>query len=178
MKNYSVPVYDKSCNYCYWIFHKKECYEFPVFYKDGLVSRLKSSSVGREPWGVLLGSYIVSIKCAPHDMTPAEAKEYCDNRIVAGRCVCIPSRAVMKRLLRNWKVVNEIIRELGGNELEVKWYMAANDTFTSCSSGATCDDIMLGISLAHLDDCANNGTKICWEVPSDMKIAFYPAVRI
>ena len=178
MRNYCVPCYDKSCNFCYWFFHQEECYKFPVFYKDGLVSRLKSSSEGREAWGILCRGYIVSIKRAPCDMTPDEAKEYCDNRIVAGRCVCIPSRVAMKTLLRNWKVVNEIIRELGGNELEAKWYMAANDKFTSCSSGATCDDIMLGISLAHLDDCANNGAKICWEVPSDMKIAFYPAVRI
>ena len=178
MKNYSVLSYDQSCSLGYWLFHQKECFRFPVVYKDGLVSRLKASLKGREPWGILCKGHIVSVRNAPKKMTPQEAKEYCDHQAIAGRCTYVPPMRVMRALLKNVATVNEIIRELGGDELESKWYMATNDRFTSNFGGAPRDDIMLGISLLHLDDCDEKGRKICWEVGPDTKIAFYPAVEV
>lgn len=179
MKNYySILRFDESCNFCYWLFHQKECYRFPVVYKDGLVSRLKSSLHDRHPWGILCKDHIVSILEAPKEMTPQEAKDYCDHIAIAGRCTCIPTRKVMRTLLKNIVTVNKIIRDLNGDELESKWYMASNDTFTSSPGFHPDDNLMLGISLEHLDDYAGKGGKICWTIGPDTKVAFYPAVKI
>lgn len=172
MKNYLLN-YDESCNYGYWFSHKKECFRIPVIYKDGLVSRFRNSLKGREPLGILCEGYIVAIKQAPQKMTPKEAKEYCNHKVIAGRDVCVPPREVMRTLLRNVATINEILHALGGDELSAEWYMATNDEFDYPN-----DDIMLGISMKHLDDYAGKGGKICWEVGSDTKIAFYPAVKI
>lgn len=175
MKDYLLN-YDESCNYGYWFSHKKECFRIPVIYKDGLVSRFRNSLKGREPLGILCEGYIVAIKQAPQKMTPKEAKEYCNHKVIAGRDVCVPPREVMRTLLRNVATINEILHALGGDELSAEWYMATNDEFISTSGRY--DDIMLGISLLHLDDCDEKGRKICWEVGSDTKIAFYPAVEV
>ena len=178
MKNYVALHYDESCLLFYSYFHQEKCYKFPVVYSDGLISRLCSSSEGRKPCGILCKGYIVSIWKSPQKMTPQEAKEYCKSTAIIGRTTSIPPRKVMRKLLRNITKVNKCIRELGGDLLEAEWYMASNDTFTSSPAGYPLDDIMLGISLEHLDDHANRGGKICWEVKDYTKISFYPAAKV
>ena len=178
MKNYSELNYDESCVPFYYLFHRKKSYKFPVIYSDGTVSRLKSSLEGRSPLGILCKGYIVSIRQSPKEMTPQEAKEFCKTQSIAWRPSCIPPRKVMRTLLKNVTKVNEIIRDLGGDLLDTKWYMVTNDTFTSSPAGYPLDDIMLGISLHHLDDFAGKGGKICWQVGNYTKVAFYQAARI
>ena len=178
MKSYSELNYDESCLPFYYLFHRKKCYKFPVVYCDGTVSRLKSSLEGRAPLGILCKGYIVSAWQSPKEMTPQEAKEFCKTKSIAWRSTCVPPRKVMRALLKNVTEVNEIIRDLGGDLLDTKWYMVANDTFTSSPAGYPLDDIMLGISLQHLDDYAGKGGKICWEIGNDTKVVFYPAARI
>lgn len=178
MKNYSELNYDKSCFIFYHFFHQKECYKFPVVYDDGTVSQLKSSSEERTPCGILCKGYIVSIWQSPEKMTPQEATNYCKSKSIAWRPSCIPPRKVMRKLLKNVTMVNQIIQDLGGDLIEDKWYMVTNDTFTSSPAGYPLDDIMLGINLHHLDDYANRGGKICWQVTPNTKISFYPAAKI
>ena len=177
MENYLLD-YDGSCHFGYWFCNQKECFKLPVVYKDGLVSRIRSVLKGRIPLGILCEGYIIAIKQVPRKMTPEEAKEYCDGRFIAGRPVCVPPRKVMRALLKNVATVNEILRDIGGDVLSAGWYMATDDEFTSSPGGFPCDDIMLGISLGHLDDYDCKEGKICWEVVSDTKIAFYPAVEV
>ncbi len=173
MEDYSEIKYDKSCSFLYWFFHQEQCYRFPVIYDDGSVSRLKSSLEGKRPCGILCKGYIVSIWRAPEKMTKQEAKEYCAAESIAWRPSCVPPRKVMRFLLKNVAAVNEIIRDLGGDLIDSRWYMVANDKF-----GYPLDDIMLGISLQHLDDYAGRGGIICWEIKGDTKASFYPAARM
>lgn len=174
MKNYVLLHEDKSCGLLFSLLHrdKSKFYPYPVVYEDGLISRFKSASSGRKVWGFCCKGYIISINPAPEEMSPREAKEYCQNNIFAGQKYRLVPRAVMRNIFNNSLIINELLENLGGTPFEAKWYMAANDRYTTDISGRTIDpNITCGVSPRMSEG------KGFFYIPEDSKAAFYPAVK-
>ena len=114
MKNYAVLKLDRSDSFWHRVSHKSDYYKFPVAYEDGFVSYRKNVAKDHgAPWGFICKGYIISLHPTP-EMFHYEAKTYCEERLFAGRSVCIPPRAVMKKVFNHILVINDMIKELGG----------------------------------------------------------------
>lgn len=99
MNNFSLLRFDKSCGIfgCFY----RDCYDYPIAYEDGLVSRLKSVAAGRKVWGFVLKGYVISVYPV-FDKTPAEAADYCRDKTFAGRPYCLVPLSEEKGLLKRF----------------------------------------------------------------------------
>ena len=167
MKNFSLLRFDKSCGIfgCFY----RDCYDYPIAYEDGLVSRFKSVATGRKVWGFVLKGYVISVYPV-FDKTPAEAADYCRDKTFAGRSYCLVPLSVMNKVVRDIAGFNMLIEHLGGEPLESIWYMARNDKWLTAKGQL--DAQTSGVNPAFFD----RGT--AFFIGKDVKAAFYPAVKI
>lgn len=167
MKNFSLLRFDKSCGIfgCFY----RDCYDYPIAYEDGLVSRFKSVAAGRKVWGFVLKGYVISVYPIL-DKTPAEAADYCQDKTFAGRSYCLVPLSVMNKVVRDIAGFNILIEHLGGKPLESRWYMAQNDKWLTPEWRL--DERVYGVNPAFFDE----GTASF--IDKDMTAAFYPAVKI
>ena len=171
MKNYAVLKLDRSDSFWHRISHKSDYYKFPVAYEDGFVSYRKNVAKDHgAPWGFICKGYIISLHPTP-EMFPFDAKTYCEERLFVGRSVCIPPRAVMKKVFNHILVINDMIKELGGEPFANDWYMAQNDKFGDLA-GRPNKDIILGVH----PQISDNGA--CMYIDNNTQASFYPAVKI
>lgn len=167
MENNVLLHFDES----YWIFKRffRECYEFPVVYEDGLISRYKKNAGKKKAWGFIVGSCIVAIHPAVEEMTPAKANDYCKTLRFAGRLGCLPPESVLNKVKRNVFAVNEMLTQLGGTPFEAKWYMAENDCW--CNANLMLSQRTSGVHMQI------NGNAAFFISEYDTA-PFYPAVKI
>ena len=171
MKNYALLQFVGSESFWRRIFHKEEYYCYPIVYEDGFTSYHKN--VAQEhgsPRGYICKGYILSLY-PTEEMLPSEARKYCEERVFAGRPICIPPRAVMKKVLKNIFIINNMIKELGGNPFSNDWYMAQNDKWGDAGGHPNTD-----IILAVHPQISDKDTCIC--VGKNTKVAFCPSVKI
>ena len=148
----------------------RKCYEFPVVYEDGLISRYKEDAGKKKAWGFIVDGYIVAIHPAAEEMTPAKANDYCKTRRFAGRLGCLPSESVLKKIKRNVFVVNEMLAQLGGTAFQSKWYMAENDRWYNADF-----TLSWSTSAVNMGMYAENAA---FFVDEETAAPFYPAVKI
>lgn len=168
MENKVLLRFDKSCKPFRYLLRDK--YAYPIVYEDGLVSRLRSSAKGRKAWGYLINGYIVAIS-RPERMTYSEAREYCNKMTFAGMPCVIPPRGILKKIIVNLPIVNNLISELGGMLFEGEWYMAENDRFCVDITGK----LDARACVLHPSEPISVGASF---IEEDVKAAFYPAVKI
>ncbi len=169
MKNYVLLTKDESCG-LWGVFKSKsgEMYAYPVVYEDGLVSRWKSAKKERKAWGILFKRYIISIRPAEKEMTIAQIEDYCQQHTFAGMPCCVVKGTILKKFMRKLPVINSIIKELDGVPFEAKWYVAKNNE----NEGS----LYYGVHPCATY-VAGNGFQGCfYEISSDMKTQFYPAI--
>ena len=171
MKNYALLKFDQSDSFWHRFSHKQEYYKFPIVYEDGFVSYRKNVTQGHgNPWGFICKGYIISLHPTP-EMLPAATKDYCGEHIFAGRPICIPPRAVMKKVLNHIFEINDMLKALGGEPFANDWYMAQNDKFGDLACRPN-KDIILAVHPQMSDAWS------CTCFDANTKAAFYPAVKI
>ena len=172
MKNYALLKFDQSDSFWHRVSHKEEYYKFPIVYEDGFVSyRKKVAMEHGAPWGFVCKGYIISLR-PTEEMLPETSKVYCAEHVFAGRPICIPPRAVMKKVLAHIFIINDMIKELGGKPFANDWYMAQNDKFGDLA-GRQNKDIILAVHPQISDE-----KKGFYIIDKNTIASFYPAVKI
>lgn len=171
MKNYALLQFDRSDSFWHRFSHKEEYYHYPVTYEDGFVSYRKN--VAKEhgnPWGFICKGYVISLHPTP-EMLPTATKDYCAEHIFAGRQICIPPRAVMKKVFNHIFEINDMLKALGGEPFANDWYMAQNDKWGDLAGRPDTD-----IILAVHPQISDFGKCVC--LGKDASAAFYPSVKL
>ncbi len=149
----------------------KERYPYPIAYTDGTISRLKSIKEGRTAVGFIVKGYIITF----HPVE-VEAKEaYCYNKVVknTGCFSKLPPLSVMKKVMRNVKKVNEIIKDFNGTPFESKWYGAENDRYLYPMNHTYGGNIIKKVIGIHPFISRSNQVTFLED-----KVVFYPAIRV
>ena len=93
---------------------KSNCYPFPVAYTDGLMSFCRQDTVGRVPWGLILGKYILKLVDNPQPMEITQTEAYCKNIVFCGQRAILMPIELLRYIKRNVCAINSALSELGG----------------------------------------------------------------
>lgn len=124
MEKNDVRLWKHNLRKRLWHRLAKQCFDFPVVYTDGLVSRCKNDREGRTPWGVVFDGCLVPVRDAPVKMQPRAGAEYCRSVSFAGCRGSVPSFQWLEKVNRKVNLFNCHRTVLGGEALKVDYYLS------------------------------------------------------
>jgi len=127
MEKNDVRLWKHNLRKRLWHRLAKQCFDFPVVYTDGLVSRCKNDREGRTPWGMVFDGCLVPVRDAPVKMQPRAGAEYCRSVSFAGCQGSVPSFQWLEKVNKRLVSVDRMRETLGGDRLKNDYYLSDAD---------------------------------------------------
>ncbi|MDO5386397.1 MAG: hypothetical protein Q4F75_03900 [Pseudomonadota bacterium] len=125
-----------------WLCKRNHCYQYPVLYSDGTISKAECERVGRTPLGVIFENHVVTLHGSYRKMKWYKASQYCKNIKILGQPCEGGHMNFWTKYLEQKQILDAILKSLGGNSLKLRkgyWTSAEYGGYCAWAFGRTDD---------------------------------------